>query len=344
MLLLAYILTFSAQRNRFFVNPLPKRLKPAEVFRERKGHIKRHMYVSIIITSLNGAQVLPQCLRAVFQTRYTDFEVIVVDNGSTDQTREVVRSGFPQARITYNRGFAGGNNLGLKAARGDMLILLNDDTEVEPGWLTALTNAAAQYPKWGILGCKLLYPDKRTIQHAGGIIHPNGLTDHRGHGEEDQGQYDSVTPQPYVTGAAFAIRRLLLDRLGYLDQGYYPIYFEEIDYCVRARRLAYDCLYVPGAVVYHAESRTTHRWSQSFLYKYNKNRIRFCLKNFTWQELLRAARSEMKWLLRHRPREIFIPLLRAYAINLIKLPATLTARWHNFSQLKRLKQIVADNA
>ncbi len=299
------------------------------------------MLVSIIITSLNGAQVLPQCLRTVFQTTYRDYEVIVVDNGSTDQTHEVVQSGFPQVciiRSDHNRGFAGGNNLGLLAARGDMLVLLNDDTEVEASWLTALTQAAAQYPNWGILGCKLLYPDKRTIQHAGGTIHANGLTDHRGHGEEDRGQYNDIAPQPYVTGAAFAIRRTLIDRLGYLDEGYYPIYFEEIDYCVRARRLGYACLYVPGAVVYHAESRTTHRWSPSFLYKYNKNRIRFCLKNFTWPELVRAAKSEVRWLVKHRPREIFIPLLRTYAINLAKLPATLAARWRNFRLLKRLKK------
>lgn len=299
------------------------------------------MLVSIIITSLNGAQVLPQCLRAVFQTTYPDYEVFVVDNGSTDQTQEVVRSAFPQVciiRSDHNRGFAGGNNLGLKAARGDMLILLNDDTEVEANWLTALTQAAAQYPNWGILGCKLLYPDKRTIQHAGGIIHTNGLTDHRGYGEEDQGQYNDIEPQPYVTGAAFAIRRTLIDRLGYLDEGYYPIYFEEIDYCVRARRLGYASLYVPGAVVYHAESRTTHRWSPSFLYKYHKNRIRFCLKNFAWPELARAAKSEGRWLVKHRPRETFIPLLGAYAINLAKLPETIAARWRNFRQLKRLRE------
>lgn len=305
-----------------------------------KSQNPNKMLVSIIIASLNGAHVLPQCLRSVFQTTYPRYEVIVVDNGSTDQTQEVARSEFPQVltiRSDYNRGFAGGNNLGLQAAHGDMLVLLNDDTEVEAGWLTALTQAAAQYANWGILGCKLLYPDKRTIQHAGGIIHPNGLTDHRGHGEEDHGQYNEITSQPYVTGAAFAIRRTLIDQLGYLDEGYYPIYFEEIDYCVRARRIGYECIYVPGAIVYHAESRTTHRWSSPFLYKYNKNRIRFCLKNFTVPELLRAAESEARWLIKHRPGNICIPLLRAYAANFVKLPCTLTARWRNFRGLKHIK-------
>jgi GT2 family glycosyltransferase len=287
------------------------------------------MLVSIVIVSLNGEKRLRGCLRSVFASRWAELEVIVVDNGSTDGTSEVVREGFPEAmllRTERNRGFAGGNNVGLKRARGEWIILLNDDTEVEPGWIEALMEAARAYPKAGILGCKLLYPDRKTIQHCGGIVQANALTNHIGYGEEDRGQYDRIAEVSYVTGAAIAIRRDVIERIGYLDAGYFPIYFEEIDYCWRARRAGYACLFVPGAVVYHHESLTTKRLSSGFHYKYNKNRIRFVLKNYDRGELMNALRAEVKWLVRHRPYDLLLPLARAYGANLLGLGERLRAR------------------
>ncbi len=285
--------------------------------------------ISVIIASLNGEKVLPLCLSALAKTDYATFETIVVDNGSKDRTSEIVRERFPDVRLLRaprNLGFAGGNNLGLKVATGNLLILLNDDTEVMPDWLRALETALHRHPRAGILGCKLLYTDGKTIQHAGGIIEPNGLTHHVGAGEIDSGKYDTERQYPYVTGAAFGITREVYNRLGGLDEGYFPIYFEEIDYCHNARRLGYECLYVPSAVVYHYESRTTKSWSSGFLYKYHKNRLRFLLKNYSASELLLALRSELKWLLKARPINQLLPLIRAYFANLWNLHSTLTAR------------------
>jgi len=169
-------------------------------------------------------------------------------------------------RAGRNLGFAGGNNLGIRKAQGDIIVLLNDDTEVAPDWLSVARRSIESLPDWGILGAKLLYPDKTTIQHAGGTIQPNALTQHIGNGEIDIGQYDTIKQCDYVTGAAFFIRREVVDTIGLLDEGYFPIYFEEVDYCFRARAAGYEVYYVPGIKVLHYESRTTKKLSRGFLY------------------------------------------------------------------------------
>lgn len=287
------------------------------------------MHYTIVITSLNGAEVLPVCLDALYKTKWDDFDVILVDNGSTDNTSEVVKKGWPEVKIIRserNLGFAGGNNLGIKAARGDWIILLNDDTETAPDWLNALNEAAAKYPNAGILGCKLLYPGGEIIQHAGGFIEPNGLTGHFGYEEKDQGQYDDVRSCDYITGAAMAISRKTIETVGILDPGYFPIYFEEIDYCTRAKKASFDVLYIPDARIIHHESRTTNKYSPGFLYKYHKNRLRYLFKNKSFKGLLKAFRHETSWLIRHRPRDTYAALVKSWIHILPRIPGILLHR------------------
>ncbi|NQU43313.1 glycosyltransferase family 2 protein, partial [bacterium] len=202
-------------------------------------------FFSVIIVSLNGEKVIGRALDALLADNYHPFEIIVVDNGSTDSTAEIVRR-YSEVRLIQspiNLGFAGGNNLGLREAHGDFLLLLNDDTEVYPGWLDALARAATEWPRVGIFGCKLLYPDGKTIQHAGARIVANGTSAHIGYKEPNDGRFDEPLFCDYVTGAAFAIRRDVYERLGGLDEKYFPIYYEEADYCWQARRIGYGVLY-----------------------------------------------------------------------------------------------------
>jgi GT2 family glycosyltransferase len=283
---------------------------------------------SVIICSLNGADRLPMCFEALAKTTHHNHEVILVDNGSTDGTSEVAAR-WPRVKVLRadrNLGFAGGNNLGLRQARGDFFVLLNDDTEVEPGWLEPLAEAAMTLPDWGILGCLLVYPDRRTVQHAGARIEPNGLTQHFGYGEPVPETDLPVQRVPYVTGAAFAINRPILGLLGPLDDAFWPIYFEETDLCWRAAEIGYASYLVPASRVVHHESMTTDRFSPGFLRKYHRNRWRFMIKNFSRRELLRALRAELRWLRCHRPSDHYLPLLSALLSTLIRLPSLLMTR------------------
>jgi GT2 family glycosyltransferase len=287
------------------------------------------IFFSIVIVSLNGEKVLPVCLEAVYKTRWEHFEIILLDNGSTDNTSKIIRENHPRVKLIRaprNLGFAGGNNLGIKEAKGDWIILLNDDTEVDPLWLEALSKSAEKNGDAGILGCKLLYPDRKTIQHAGGWLEPNGLTHHRGYGEEDKGQFGVETECEYVTGAAFAIKREVINKIGNLDAGFFPIYFEEIDYCVRTKKAGFKILFVPESKVIHHESRTTDRYSPGFLFKYHKNRLRFLFRNKSLRELLKAAKHEIKWLLHNKPKDVYLPLFKAWLVTLPRLPFLLIQR------------------
>lgn len=298
-------------------------------------------FFSVIIVSLNGGPVIARALDALRADDYPRLEIIVVDNGSSDNLAEVVRTRYPDARLIQspvNLGFAGGNNLGIREAQGDILVLLNDDTEARPGWLAALAQAAAKYPRAGILGCKLLYPDGRTIQHAGAVIEKNGSTRHIGYEQPDDGSFDKAISCDYVTGAAFAIRRELLSRIGLLDEAYFPIYFEEVDYCRAAGRAGYDVLYVPGAVVIHHESRTQTRYSFRFIYRYNCGRLRFLVKCFSARELLRAARYELRWWFLRHSYPYYLPTLCAYAKGLWRLPGYLRARREFQKRMKTLRR------
>jgi len=288
--------------------------------------------ISIVIVSLNGERRISWCLKSVLESDWSDLELIVVDNGSTDRTTEAIKSAAPGAKLIRaekNLGFAGGNNLGIAEATGNIIVLLNDDCEPRHDWLKAWAAAGETLPDWGVMGCKLLYPGSDVIQHAGGLLEPNALTKHIGYMEHDRGQYGEVRRCDYVTGAAFAIRREALERVGTLDPEYFPIYFEECDFCFRVARAGYGVYYVPAAVVVHHESMTTKRMSYGFLCKYQRNRLRFIIKNFDGPRLRRAIRREIGWLVRDRPWDCLLPLARAYIYALLHASALSRARREN---------------
>ncbi len=261
--------------------------------------------ISFVIVSLNGEEALPLCLKALQRLDWPKdlTEVIVVNNGSTDGTRKLLDSwgkdSIQAIHLPKNRGFAGGNNVGIQRAKGDWVVLLNDDAELSQDWAKTITNWANSYPMAGILGSLLLYPDGVTIQHAGGIVEENALTKHIGAGETEHGQFPGGNSCDYVTGAVFAIRRDTLRLVGLLDEGYWPIYFEEIDYCWRARKAKFEVLMTPAKAI-HRESRTTVALSKGFLRKYHRNRLRYAFMNFGPRRLARWLRAEIRWLNNNR--------------------------------------------
>jgi GT2 family glycosyltransferase len=238
--------------------------------------------VSVIIPSWNGSAYLRPCLDGLAGQGSANLEVIVVDNASTDDSADMVSRQFPQARLIVNPrnlGFAGGCNVGLREAAGDILILLNQDAVVQPGWLEALTSAFDD-DRTGVAGAKILEPDGRTLSHAGGYLElPVAMGRHIGAGEVDSGQHDEAADVDYVTGASLAVRKDVLDRIGLLDERFYPAFYEDVDLCVRVRNAGRRVVYVPKAVVVHDEASSTRQHWPSRHYFHYRNRILFVLKH-----------------------------------------------------------------
>ncbi len=281
------------------------------------------MKASVIILVWNGMAYLEACLNAVLAQDYPDFEVIVVDNASTDGSADFVAARYPQVRLIRNArnlGFAAGNNVGLRAATGDILVLLNQDTEVRPGWLAALA-AATQTPRVGIAGGKAYYPDGR-IQHAGGYVDDRGEGSHFGVRQEDRGQFDAERDVDYVTGAALAITRTAFQAIGALDEAFAPVYYEDVDWCYRARQAGFRVLYAPQARLVHKEESAAATLDYAGMYMVHRHRIRFVLKHWPVERLLDVfAPAEQAWLesLGEGAEALIAALHHAYLYHLLNL-------------------------
>ncbi len=248
------------------------------------------LLVSVVIVTYNSRDDVSGCLDALLESDHRDLEVIVVDNASGDGTAELVAASFPSVRLIRNAtnlGFAAGNNLGFRAARGDILLVLNPDVRLRPDALRGLVTAFAQDPLLGVAGCKLLFPDGRTVQHAGGVVeYPLATARHRGYGEPDNGQWDEPAEVPFVTGAALALRREALRAAGGFDPGFFPVYYEDTDLCYRARAAGWRVVYVPAAVGLHRTSASLDQASPTYFTYYHMSRLRFVLKHYSTQQLI----------------------------------------------------------
>jgi O-antigen biosynthesis protein len=197
------------------------------------------------------------CLRSIAADPCSvGFEVVVVDDASTDDTVGALPSvtGVVAVRLDENQGFVGAVNAGIERARGRFVVLLNNDTEVEPGWLDALVATAESDPTIGVVGAKLVYPDGR-LQEAGGVIWDDGTGHNYGRDQDPfDPRFDFVRDVDYCSGACLLVRRELLGLVGGgLDRRFSPAYYEDTDLCFSARHLGYRVVYQPAAVVRHFE-------------------------------------------------------------------------------------------
>lgn len=260
---------------------------------------RSRLAASVIIPAWNGAADLPACLDALLTQTGVDFEVIVVDNASTDGSADRVASAYPQVRLlrqASNLGFSGGCNAGLAAAQGDVLVLLNQDTEVQGGWLAGLVDALAADPAIAIAGSKALYPDG-TIQHAGGVLDAQGNGSHRGRRQPDQGQFDHPDDVDYVTGASLALRRAVYRASGGFDTGFGPAYFEDVDLCLRAKAQGLRVVYAPVSVLVHKEQSVAGAPGQAAIRLFQRNRLRVVAKHWPQARLEQAfLPAERAWM------------------------------------------------
>ena len=237
---------------------------------------------SIIIPTWNGAAFIDPCLRSLRTCTPLPIEIIVVDNGSQDGTLDAVRAYTDVQLIanTRNTGFAHAVNQGLHAATGDVLLLLNQDIVAQPNWLEPVLQRLQQDPQIGIVGSKLLYPDGR-VQHAGGhLLQPSceGV-----HYTDDA----PANPIDFVTGAAFAIRRACWQVIGNFDEAFYPAYFEDVDYCLRAKAHGWQVVYESQSVLTHHESQSRGS-DYALTINFHAQRMRLVLKHRPVEWLLDA--------------------------------------------------------
>jgi GT2 family glycosyltransferase len=246
-------------------------------------------FFSIIILNWNGKHLLKECLDTVLAQTFRDFETIVVDNGSTDGSVESLKEWDERIRIVElpaNLGYAGGNNAGIRIAGGRYIVLLNNDTAVEPGWLDALSRATHRHPHGGMFTPRILnYYRRDEIDNTGHVIYPDGLARGRHRLEKDDGRFDEEGEVLHPSGCAGVYRKEMLDRVGLLDDTFFA-YGEDVDLGLRARWAGWTCHYVPDAVVYHKYSATSGRYSPRKAFLVERNRIWVLFKNFPFREIL----------------------------------------------------------
>ncbi len=214
---------------------------------------------AVIIANWNGARHLRVCLDSLRRQTHPQFEVIVVDNGSSDGSQRLLAEEYPEVRVLAlgeNLGFAAASNRGAQASEADIVVMLNNDTEVEPGWLAALCQALADHPEAGAAASKMLLFDRRDVLHsAGDRLGPGLMPQNRGVWEVDRGQYDQQTEVFGACGGAAAYRRAMWDQLGGFDERLF-MWLEDVDLAWRAQDAGWKCVFVPEARVYHHLSAT----------------------------------------------------------------------------------------
>jgi GT2 family glycosyltransferase len=244
---------------------------------------------SVVVVSYNTSAYIGACLESVMALDYPPVEIIVVDNGSSDGSVELIRQRYPKVDLVElpdNKGFAGGASVGLFMASGEVVATVNPDVRLDPGWMRAVA-ATLEDGDVGIVGSKVLYPDGKTLQHAGGVVHyPLATVDHIGRGEQDNGQYNISKTVSFVTGAALAMRRDVGHHLGFFDEEFFPVYYEDVDLCWRADKEGLSTVYQPDAVAYHEETVTLDRKGSLYYSFYHANRLRFVVKHYSPEQVM----------------------------------------------------------
>jgi len=226
----------------------------------------------------NAKAYLKGCLESILSQSFTDFEIILVDNASSDDSVNFVKDNFPQVKIIQNKnnvGFAEGNNTGIENSKGEIIVLFNPDAVADKDWLSILIRVLQSSKRIAAVTGKMYYLGdkygKNAVFCTWSKIDPYSATPYNFSNNEPVSKVD------YLSGAAMAIKKDILENVGLVDSGYF-LYFEETDLCARMIRAGYDLMYVPSAIVWHAVSPLSK--SEKKVYYMERSRIRFALKNF----------------------------------------------------------------
>lgn len=241
--------------------------------------------VSIVTLTWNTTEITCDFLRSINEhCQYPNLEIIIVDNGSAENPTAVFQAIRPDVIVLLNGknlGFTGGNNVGIRAAKGDYLFIVNNDTEFTPGLLEGLLRIFDKYPDAGIVSPKFHYFfHKGTIEYAGyqTVNMFTGRNAMVGCREEDKGQYNEIRVTNYAHGGGMMVPRKVVEEVGPLPEEFF-IYYEEFDWCEQIMRKGYKVYYQPESLIYHKESMTTGKSSPFKTYYHTRNRILFMRRN-----------------------------------------------------------------
>tara|TARA_B100000315_G_scaffold186871_1_gene176395 strand:+ start:2856 stop:3896 length:1041 start_codon:yes stop_codon:yes gene_type:complete len=253
-------------------------------------HAKMRTKISVVIVNWNGNQTLERCLKSLDKQIYRNFETIVVDNFSTDSSRETLINDWAERiellLLDGNTGYCAGNNCGIRKARGSLIALLNNDAEVEESWLEEIVGAEQRYPNAGMFASKIYFAGERNrLDSTGLLVYPDGMCRSRGWLESDNGQFENEEEVVAPNGAAAVYRKRMLEDAGLFDERYFA-YLEDLDIALRGWIMGYTCVYIPSAIVYHVKSASSGIHSKEKAFYAERNRIWNLLKLFPFNSII----------------------------------------------------------
>ena len=249
--------------------------------------------VTAIVLNYNGRPLLDVILPSLGAQRYRDFSTLVVDNGSTDDSLAYLAERWPDVQVVpipENVGVAAALNRGVRAARGELIALLNNDLELEPDWLGEMVAGLTRHPDAASVACKLRsYHDRARLDGTGDVVTRRIEIYPRGRGEVDEGQYEQEEETLAPTGGAALYRASAFSRVGLFDERFWA-YFEDVDWGLRAQLAGLHSWYVPSAVAYHMGGATTGGDRDPFyLVLHQRNRIGLIVKDLPRPVLVHNA-------------------------------------------------------
>jgi O-antigen biosynthesis protein len=335
----------------------------------------------IIVVTYNSENFIEKCLFSIASQNFKNYFLLVIDNKSIDLTVERIKqyknaesrissSNFKLISLGKNIGFSGAVNYGVfnflqknqsLALNFKYLILLNPDMVLDENTLINLIGTFNPQNKnteqqTGVAGGMILEYGKNRISHLGGRIEFNFVTSHIkdkdginmesiiSGWEGDQKAEPDFINADYVTGALFATKMSLFRNLGGFDAGYKPAYFEELDYCLKIKRLGLKILVNPLAFARHFEGASSGKWTKNFYYFYHKNRIRCAIINSGFLNILKIFfKSEVLWLKSGAAKNYKIPLLKAYLFNWLFCPYYMIIKIINMIRIARVRKTFLKN-
>ena len=245
--------------------------------------------VSVIVLNFNAKEFLVNCIDSIFDSNYQNFEVILVDNASSDQTYQICKEKHPKINLIINEknlGYCGGNNIGIKSAKGEFIIILNPDTVVDPNWITEFLKSYKQFgdaiyqPKF------LSMDDHKMLLSSGQMINLFGFGFSRGKGTFEKKEDEKTHKIGYASGTCLFTSSSIMKKLDFFDNFLFA-YHDDLDLCWRAAMIKIPSYYVSNSIVFHPREGYAFKWNSLKFFLMERNRIYCMLTHFTRKTIFR---------------------------------------------------------